>query len=789
MKYYDVFGDTGYHSAFLTTFAFTAQAFEDVPFPKLRGVGCRNVTVLADQSMLNLSLEEFGVPRFAGSLYHLAKVDVRGAFHPKITLLLGKEKGRLLVGSANLTALGIAGNKELVADLAYSRDEPHFAPLLRQAFEYIESYAPAGDPWFPVARERALALSPWLAEEEAAGEGLPDGLALLLDRGPATILEQISAAVGDDEIDRLVVMSPYWDSKLEGLRRLREAMGMPATDLLLEKSRGEFPISAFDASTGIELFDIEGEGSGRFNHAKLIVALSRESDHVVSGSVNCTIPALLGSSIMNGNAEAAIYKRVAPGTALARLGLDGYRGSPLGPLSLPEPNHPLSKAEEPAPREAGTFQLRGNRITWKPAPGLKMVPTRAHLFDRLGASPWSDLSISVLEETGWFIDLEPERPRSARVQFADGSLSAVTMVLDLDILAPSSLPSSGGKKAKVADRLLRVTHEDLELVGILTELEIIELDEIGPSVKKSSQVERTDSGKEEERTYSTLTYDDYVRARERREASRDPGSSQLNRRGDRAADLVSSCLNRLIGLVSRDLSEEEDAEFKRATTQDPSVNEPSALTGHDPIGEEAATPSRPASAAENKGLRKARADKIVDAIAAFEARSRALRGKPITTTELVRLRLLLQIVLNYAQPVDGAAAGEGTLPLADKSGHGWARLLGRLLMQHFGTFLAVQDLRLEEDENEQLRVIEYLATAYFAAKAARQAVEGHPRADVLVTPMERLTANIAQQVAMVVHGNHAEALHLNIVIEKLSDRFSERLGIFGVPRLAVPDGS
>lgn len=788
MKYYDVFGDTGYHSAFLTTFSFTAQAFEDVPFPKLRGAGCRNVTVLADQSMLNLSLEEFGVPRFAGSLYHLAKVNVPGAFHPKITLLLGKEKGRLLVGSANLTALGIAGNRELVADVSYTPDDPRFLPLFRQAFEYIESYIPAGDPWFPVARERALSLSPWLAgERPAAEEDAPDGLALLLDRGPATILEQVAAAVGDDKITRLVVMSPYWDRKLEGLRQLREALGTPTTDLLIERSRGEFPTGAYDDSSGIELFDIEGEGGGRFNHAKLVVALGRDWDHVVSGSVNCTLPALLGSTIASGNAEAAVYKRVAPGTALARLGLEGYRGAQLDPSSLPEPVHSTARAEDRGPREAGTFQLRANRITWKPAPGLKEVPTSACLLDRLGASPWAQLAISDLEETGWSIDLESERPRAARVQFADGSFSAVSMVLDVDVLAPSTLPSSGGRKAKVADRLLGAIQEDLELVGFLAELETIELDEIGAPATKFAKTTGDDKG-EEERTFSTLSYEDYVKARERREASKGASSSFLVGRANRAADLVSSCLNRLIGLVSRDLAEEEDAELKRVASQDPTTKEPSANTTQGAGEEEGPTPPRTAPEPEEKALRRARSDKIVDAIAAFETRAKALRGKKITTTELVRLRLLLQVVLNYAEPVDAAETGGGTLPLADKAGHGWARLLGRLLMQHFGAFVALKDLRLEEDENEQLRVIEYLATAYFASEAARQAVAGHPRADVLGKPMERLASGIAQQVATVVRSNKADEDLFWAVIQKLDARFNERLGISGVSRLPGAPG-
>ena len=90
----------------MTTYAFGALAFEDIPFPKLRGAGCRNIIVLADRQMVNQAFSEFEPPRFAGSSYHIIKADAPGAFHPKITMLIGATKGRLMIGSANLTALG-----------------------------------------------------------------------------------------------------------------------------------------------------------------------------------------------------------------------------------------------------------------------------------------------------------------------------------------------------------------------------------------------------------------------------------------------------------------------------------------------------------------------------------------------------------------------------------------------------------------------------------------------------------------------------------------------------------
>ena len=93
MKYFEAFGGNGYHSAFLTTYALSAQAFEDIPFPRLRGAGCRNITILADRGMTNASFSDFGPPRFAGTLYHVVKTSMPGAFHPKITLLVGEKKG------------------------------------------------------------------------------------------------------------------------------------------------------------------------------------------------------------------------------------------------------------------------------------------------------------------------------------------------------------------------------------------------------------------------------------------------------------------------------------------------------------------------------------------------------------------------------------------------------------------------------------------------------------------------------------------------------------------------
>lgn len=785
MKYYDVFGEPGYHSAFLTTYAFSAQAFEGSAFPRLRGTGCRNITVLADESMVNLSLGEFGTPRFAGSLYHLIKVAVRGAFHPKITLLLGETKGRLLVGSANLTALGLAGNRELIADLAYSPDAPALAPLLKGAFDYISSCAPPGDQWFPAAHDRALQLSSWLPENSnQTGRIGTEDLSLITDQFADGVLDQIVAAIGNDEIAHLIIMSPYWDSRLEALRRLREALGMPPTDLLIEKSRGEFPGPSFSCNSGMEIFDIEDGGRGRFNHSKLLVARGLEWDHVFSGSVNCTMPALLGNEISHGNAEAGIYKRVPRGTALPALGLDHYRRVPIDPVSLVEQVRSTELDETPF-ADPGSFRLRGNRISWLPPRQLREVPTHVTVLDSQGENPFGSLAVAGVQETSWTVDLELGRPRSACLNFAGGTVSAPGFVIDLDLLAQSTLPSRGSKKDKLADRLAAAGHEDLDLVGILTELEAIDVVEATTRLTRLTGGPGKGDCPDEARQNRTLTYEDFVAARNRADAARGAGNSIASSGGRRAADLVSSCLNRLIGLVSRDLSADEEAELQKAASLNLSVTEPTAISTEQGDGGRAGV-IRPPKTLPIGPRRKEHAAKILQVVAAFETRAKSLRGTRITTAELVRLRSLLQITLAYAQPLGMSGDLHGILPVTDKAGHDWPRLAGRLLLQHFGKILALHDLQLDEAEleNERLRILEYLATAYFASQAATQVVEARSREDALKKPLDTLQSGIVKQVDLAFAIDPENRPYFWQLVAKLDKRFSALLGITSVQEKA-----
>jgi hypothetical protein len=169
--------------------------------------------------------------------------------------------------------------------------------------------------------------------------------------------------------------------------------------------------------------------------------------------------------------------------------------------------------------------------------------------------------------------------------------------------------------------------------------------------------------------------------------------------------------------------------------------------------------------------------KYIQAISAFEQRTRSLSDAHITTAELVRLRVLLQVVLAGAMPIDGAPKPHQILPLSGKNGNDWPRLLGRLLQQHFGTIHALRKLQVEADESEHSRVLDYLATAQFASRAALEGALSDTGPMALRKPLAMLAKDLESQIEGVIGSNQDDQYYLEALHKKLEDRFASALGL------------
>ena len=99
----------GYETALLTTFNFDVGFFErSIVFP-LYDNGTRDISVFVDSKELNKSLSGIRACQI-GEKYMVHPIEMKGAFHPKLILLLGQSSAKLFIASANLTQTGYSYN-------------------------------------------------------------------------------------------------------------------------------------------------------------------------------------------------------------------------------------------------------------------------------------------------------------------------------------------------------------------------------------------------------------------------------------------------------------------------------------------------------------------------------------------------------------------------------------------------------------------------------------------------------------------------------------------------------
>jgi hypothetical protein len=402
MKLYEKYSDAGYHSSIASTFNVDFDAYETIVLSRLRGAGCRNNLLLCDSRMVTASLDgAFRLPRYAGRLYSVSGAlgeRTGGVFHPKLFVQLGREKGRLLIGSANLTASGIAGNLEIVSELRATAEPSGEQRILRQAFDYLLRHLDQRDPAVEAQLDFLRRRTPWLFETEPASGAvsLTDGtLAAILVSGAAETLADRFIGLVDEPIHRLFVISPYWDEQLAALQYLTSAWGPAEVSVLIDKEVAAFPKVPSALSSILRLHDRGGAFKSRFIHAKVIIAQGEHADHVLFGSANCTVAALGAGTMPGINAEASLYRRLPPGSALTELDLDDvFSSEPLSIAELPsrEPPEDEIELERLASANPGEFRILGDQLNWRPSPNYADSACDLALQDRRGAEVVVDLA-------------------------------------------------------------------------------------------------------------------------------------------------------------------------------------------------------------------------------------------------------------------------------------------------------------------------------------------------------------------------------------------------------------
>ncbi len=180
MRLYERLGDTGYHTAIISTFGLDFAAFETIALSRLRAAGCRNVILVADSAMVGLALDGGApLPQVAGTQYLLAKASANGGvFHPKIVLQLGHKGGRMIVASANATVAGLAGNLELASIVECGVDDSGEQRIVAAGWQFLGRFLDGRQQAVADKLDWARARTQWLghAQPAEALQKLADGM-------------------------------------------------------------------------------------------------------------------------------------------------------------------------------------------------------------------------------------------------------------------------------------------------------------------------------------------------------------------------------------------------------------------------------------------------------------------------------------------------------------------------------------------------------------------------------------------------------------------------------------
>jgi len=493
---FDDFKEGGFHSSILSTFS-VDPAFYDASLQlRLRGLGCQNNLLLADAVMLEQSLE--AIPDAfanAGRKYLIVPVITTSCFHSKLALRYGKVKARLIVGSANVTSAGWAGNLELVSTLSWqARDDDHDSEVHRTLFVRAHRWvsamiAPNHDNKAAYKLELIRSQSPWIDHNGLEGDTpfeLSDGSKidlLLSDPTNSNGLADRMLKLVDEPVERLTIISPYWDDKLSALKRLNTDVGNPDLRIFLSQSTrnpsrsSRFPVAAIgQLAPKFHPIGSSDESSDRFLHAKMFLFQGSDHDFLFIGSANCTVAALGAPGKAGTNHECLLYRKLPRGSVKKDLKLS-YK-SKIAVADIAVPPDKSETASDTTTFIAGAVEHRATRLIWSPPPNL--AGTVASIMV-------SDLRFPLAQRADglWIADIGDAKLGSniARVVLADGRISRPIIIANPEELmrfAPFPIADSIRKK------LDAVLHGEADLIGLAKDIHLLLEDDagIGPALER-----------------------------------------------------------------------------------------------------------------------------------------------------------------------------------------------------------------------------------------------------------------------------------------------------------------
>ncbi len=269
---------------------------------------CRNKIILMDGRQYLDACAHYadaGLVRHLNQRYVVEGIFVPHAAHAKIILLANPDRGRLLVGSGNLGWQGYASGGEIFTCYEYDVAKPQDLPAFVAVRELVEHVL--GGDYVGVAAQRHIGFlleeTPWLF---AVSPSTERPVRHNLTR---SFVDQLREAIGDETVEELWVLSPFYDQEAAAAERLLDTFAPHRMVLLLQPRYASADPSSLQAliehASGrcqVQPFTVGDEGC--YAHAKMYLFKMANRAVCLQGSPNLSRVAMLASGL-SANIEVA----------------------------------------------------------------------------------------------------------------------------------------------------------------------------------------------------------------------------------------------------------------------------------------------------------------------------------------------------------------------------------------------------------------------------------------------------------------------------------------------------
>lgn len=321
-----------FHSVIFTTYSINLYYLEQQVMPLLGSKDVHYLSVLADSRMLSEQLQAYSsYSQQKKRSYAIHGIQSDGAFHPKLIFLAGTDSILLLIGSGNLTTSGHGKNLEVWNPIYVDDPNDNKLGFALHAWHYLkrlhDDLGDSAQNKLNNIEENCSLLSKSLKIDFSQAYEIDENtqVSFLSANPDISLAAQLSELVGNEKIDRITIMSPFYDVEGNFIQDLNKRYQPREINIILQEEFGAIPYKMKPKSNMhfFEWSDIRNEESKQaFFHAKNLIFESRKKSFLVSGSANASLAAFGSLNQPGSNQESCIVYQSKTNDFIDKLGLN-----------------------------------------------------------------------------------------------------------------------------------------------------------------------------------------------------------------------------------------------------------------------------------------------------------------------------------------------------------------------------------------------------------------------------------------------------------------------------------